>query len=179
MCLALAWLLWPRPVWAIPAPLELEDRPQPFSAQRATSEADEDRVQALALFAAGRTFEQRQEYDRALQYFERAYRYDPAATASADAVVLLALHQRQLAVAARYALKTIDVGELGTQVPLRLAEYLTENGDYEHALTLYEKVVAARAGAQPDGDELPCAWRSAGWITCWGGTPRPPSSSHC
>jgi tetratricopeptide (TPR) repeat protein len=147
-------LLWPGPVWAIPAPLELEDRPQPFSAQRATSEADEDRVQALALFAAGRTFEQRQEYDRALQYFERAYRYDPTATAAADAVVLLALHQRQLAVAARYAIKTIDVVELGTQVPLRLAEYLTENGDYEHAVTLYEKVIAARTGGQPDGDEL-------------------------
>ena len=74
--LRLAWLLgvvfWVRAAWPLPVPLELEDRPKPLTASRARTEADLDRIEAMALFAAGRTYEQRQEFSKALRYYERA-----------------------------------------------------------------------------------------------------------
>ena len=137
-------------VHASPAPLQVEDRPQPLQAKHARNEAEQDRVHALALFATGRTLEQREQYADALRRFERACRYDPAATPAANAIVLLAMHLKQFAVAARYMDRGIDVAEVGPPVLRRLAVYLTDVGDFTRAASIYEKVLAARGHDHED-----------------------------
>ena len=66
----------------------LDDAPQPFVPNRPASEADRNHVDAVAMFAAGRADEERQEYDVALRMYQRAFRLAPAARDIAQAVVL-------------------------------------------------------------------------------------------
>jgi tetratricopeptide (TPR) repeat protein len=144
LLLAAAW------AQASPAPLQIEDQLQPLDAKHARNEAEKDRVHALALYATGRTLEQREQYGEALRMFERACRYDSAATPATDAVVLLAMHLKQFAVAARYLDRGIDVEEVGPPNLRRLAVYLTDNGDFVRAAAIYEKILAARGSDRED-----------------------------
>jgi tetratricopeptide (TPR) repeat protein len=145
--------LWAGAAHALPAPLSTEDRPQPLVAKQPRSEGEEDRVEALARFATGRTLEQREEFDKALRNFERAARYDPTAVSVRNEIVLLATSQRQLDVAARYALLGVDADEVGLVLP-QLAAYLTDRGDYAHARTLYEGLLAARVPGKEDRTDV-------------------------
>jgi tetratricopeptide (TPR) repeat protein len=151
-CVALA--LMARAACALPAPLELEDRPQPLAAQRPRTEADEDRVEALALFAAGRTWEQRQMFDKALRCYERAQRRDPAAGSILEALVLLAEQLNQDPVAVRYALRAGDAENVRPLLLLRLGVDLARAGRIPQAIAMYEKYLAARLGAKPDADDV-------------------------
>ena len=137
-----------------PAALEVDERPQPLVPKQARSEGDQDKIEALALFAAARTLEQREEFDKALRCYQRALRCDPKAATVVEAIVLLAVRQKQYAVAARYALKAKDVDEVRPLMLRKLGVYLTETGDFRQAVAIYEKVLAARAGAQEDGTDV-------------------------
>jgi len=125
---------------ATPLSSEFDDLPAPF-AGTARSEAEVDRIEALARFAAGRTFQQRGAYALAVQQYARADRLDPAATAARSNLVVAAVQGKQLAVAARYALKGIDPQEVGDVVLDRVAFYLAQQGDLAHAIEFYEKAV--------------------------------------
>jgi tetratricopeptide (TPR) repeat protein len=156
--LRLAWLLgvvfWARAAWPLPVPLELEDRPKPLAARRARTEADLDRVEAMALFAAGRTYEQRQEFSKALRYYERAQRCDPAASSILEALIPLAVQLKQYPVAVRYAMRAGQAENLRPLLLRRLGVYLTELGQIPQAVAMYEKALAARVGAKPDAADV-------------------------
>jgi tetratricopeptide (TPR) repeat protein len=143
-----------RAACALPAPLELEDRPKPLVAQRPRTEADEDRLEALALFAAGRTYEQREMFDKALRYYERAQRRDPAAGDILEALIPLAVQLNQYPVAVRYALRAGEAENLRPFLLRRLGVYLTKAGRIPQAIAMYEKVLAARIGAKPDAADV-------------------------
>ena len=57
----------------------LDDVAEPFVPAHPRSGREEDRVRALALFAAARVAEQKQDYPLALRNYERALRFDPDA----------------------------------------------------------------------------------------------------
>ena len=117
--------------------------PAPFVAGKARNEAESDRIEALAHFAAGRTFQQRGDYAQAMRHYARADRLDPAATTARSNLVVAAVQEKQIPLAARYALKGIDPQEVGDAVLGRLAIYLTEQGDLAHAIEFYEKAMDA------------------------------------
>ena len=140
---------------ATPALFDFDDLPGPFVASKARSEAQIDRIEALAHFAAGRSLQQRGELAQAIRHYARADRLDPAATTARSNLVVAAVQERQVPLALRYALKGIDPHEAGDAVLGRLAIYLTEQGDLEHAIEFYEKALAA---AQPKGGSAQGAW---------------------
>jgi tetratricopeptide (TPR) repeat protein len=150
-----------RTAWPLPAPLELEDRPKPLTASRARTEADQDRLEALALFATGRTYEQRQELDKALRYYERAQRCDPAASSILEALIPLAVQLGKEPVAVRYAMRASQAENLRPLLLRRLGKYLEDLGQIPQAVTMYEKALAARLGAKPDAADV-VIWRELG-----------------
>ncbi len=60
----------------------LDDPVEPFVPLRPRSGRQEDHIRALALFAAGRVAEQKQDYETALRNYQRAFRFDPTAVAA-------------------------------------------------------------------------------------------------
>ena len=62
-------------------PLQLVDPLEPFVPLRPRTGREEDHVRALALFAAGRVAEQKQDYELALRNYQRAFRFDSGALA--------------------------------------------------------------------------------------------------
>ncbi len=50
-----------------------ENPPEPLAPRKARSEAEEDRITALALFSAGRGLEQRDQLPQALRHYERRF----------------------------------------------------------------------------------------------------------
>ena len=91
-----------------PVRREFDDLPAPFIAGKARNEAEIDRIEALAHFAAGRTFQQRGDFAQAMRHYARADRLDPAATTARSNLVVAAVQEKQFPLAARYALKGID-----------------------------------------------------------------------
>ena len=127
---------------ATPATSDFDDLPVPFVAGKARNEAQIDRIEALAHFAAGRTFQQRGDFDQAVRQYARADRLDPAASTARSNLVVAAVQERQLPVAARYALKGIDPDEVGDRILDLLADYLNDLGDLAHAIAFYERSLA-------------------------------------
>jgi len=118
------------------------------------SEAEQDRVEALAMFSAARIRENRQDYAGALRLYQRALRCDPQSATIARAIVPLAVRLARHAEVVRYALKVVEIQEADPQLLKRLAVYMTEIGDYPKALALYEKSAAARKEAKPAADDV-------------------------
>jgi tetratricopeptide (TPR) repeat protein len=145
---------------ATPVASQFDDLPAPFVPGKTRNEAEIDRIEALARFAAGRTSQQRGDFAQAVRQFARADRLDPAATTARSNLVVAAVQAKQIPLAARYALKGIDPQEVGDAILGRLAIYLTEQGDLAHAIEFYEKSLAA---AHPKGDsaEIAAAGASA------------------
>ena len=131
-----------------------EDIPAPFGALYPRSESDRDRLEALSLFAAGRGLEQRGEYVKALQHYERASQFDPRSSAIVRAILPVAIRlargaEARNAEAVRYAAKLTDFEESDIPVLLELRDYLVGEEDWSTAITLYEKAVASRRNAKP------------------------------
>ena len=141
MLTAAALVLTAGMLLATPVVSEFDDLPAPFVAGKARKEAEIDRIEALARFAAARTFQQRGDFALAVQQYARADRLDPAATTARSNLVVAAVEGKQFPLAARYALKGIDPQEVGDAVLGRLAIYLTQQGDLPHAIEFYEKAV--------------------------------------
>ena len=123
--------------------LELEDPAEPLVERQPRGEAENDRIEALALFSAGRAHQQREEYAKALRYYQRALRCDPQAVSLARLIIPLAFRLDQRAVAVRYALKTVEMEEADPLLLRNLGVFLSKQGDWAGAATLYEKALAA------------------------------------
>jgi tetratricopeptide (TPR) repeat protein len=132
---------------AAPRSDEFDDAAEPFVAAHQRSSRAEDRVKALALFAAGRVAEQKQEYPSALRCYERAFRFDPLAVPALREIVPLAFNLDRQAEAIRYALIMAERDPTDVVLLRRLAIHLTEEGDTDRALKLYEKALAVHAAS--------------------------------
>ena len=133
----------PKPLAVGPHPLILEDIPQPMTARRPRTEAEREHLEALALFAAGRTHERREQYVEALRCYQRALRYDPQSAEVDWAIVRVAFRLKRYAEAARYALLPIELKDAEPLLLRRLAVYLSEENDWGRGVALYEKALAA------------------------------------
>jgi tetratricopeptide (TPR) repeat protein len=143
--------------------LELDDPVEPLVSTRNRSGRDEDRIRALALFAAGRVAEQKQDYPRALRNYQRAYRLDPEAVPVLREIVPLAFNLDRQAEAVRYALIMAEREPADPILLARLASYLTEEGDTARALKLCEKALAAyeQTKAKPSAPQV-ALWMELG-----------------
>lgn len=128
---------------------DLDDPVLPLQPKTKRTETEEDRLQALALFAEGRTLEQRNDMADALRKYERAFRYDPEGVAILRELIPLAFNLNRNSEAVRYASKfaTLETGD--PNMLRRLGVVLTEQGEWKQALALYEKV----AKAEPADDK--------------------------
>ncbi len=125
--------------------IELTDPIEPLVPLKQRTGREEDRIRALALFAAGRVAEQQQKYPEALRYYERAYRFDPAATPAIREIVPLAFSLDRQSEAVRYALILAERESDDPVLLRRLAIYLTGQGDTDRAMALYEKALKLQA----------------------------------
>jgi tetratricopeptide (TPR) repeat protein len=139
----------PKPI--APAATVLDDVPLPL-VQQPRSEAEQDRVDALAMFAAGRMHERRGEDREALRRFERAFLYDPQATAIARAIVPVAVRLNRHAEAARYALKAADNEDTDPAILRRLAMHLTQEHQWKGAGQLFQRAFGAQTGKESAAD---------------------------
>ena len=132
------------PASPVPAPLILDDAPQPLTPPQPRTEAQRDHLEAIALFAAGRMHQRREEYADALRCYQRALRYDPQSSTIARAILPAAIRLKRYSEAVRYALKVVELEQSDPLLLRRLGVYLTEEGDWARAVALYEKALAAR-----------------------------------
>jgi tetratricopeptide (TPR) repeat protein len=137
-----------RPVDAAQS-VELSDPIEPLTPLRPRTSREVDRVRALALFAAGRVAEQQQKYPQALRSYQRAFRFDPQSTAALKEIVPLAFSLDRQSEAVRYALILAEREPNDPVLLRRLAIYLTEEGNTERAMALYEKALALQAADKP------------------------------
>jgi len=135
-------------------PLFLEDQPALLQPEHPRTEADRDRVEAISMFAAGRMLQRQQKNAEALRLYQRALRCDPGAATVARAIVPLAFRLQRHAVAVRYALKAAELDQPDPLLLRRLGGYLTAHGDWTRAVELYEKALAARAGADETAADI-------------------------
>ncbi len=132
-----------------------DDPVEPLVPLKPRTHEEQDHVQALALFAAARVAEQKQNYVEALRNYQRAFRFDPDALAALREIVPLAFNLDREAVGVRYALLMAERDPTDANLLRRLAMYLTENGDTVRALRLYEKALAIQDKAgKPSADSV-------------------------
>ncbi len=134
--------------------LQLHPFPEPFVPARPPTAAERRRVEALALFATARAAQQQEQYEPALRLYQRALRCDPHAAPIARAIVPLAIQLNRPAVAVRYAMRAVELEEADPVLLRRLAEYMTEQGDWEQAVRLYERALAAREGRRETATDI-------------------------
>ncbi len=124
-----------------PGPLVLDDQPQPLVPRKISGPEDRDRLEALAMFSAARMLENRDKEAEALRLYQRALRYDPQAATIARHVVLLAYRMKRHAEAVRYALKLIDLDKPDPLLLNQLAIHLTDQGEWDRAIEIYESAL--------------------------------------
>lgn len=137
------------PLGADVPPTQLDDRPEAFMPQTPRSPAEQDRLDAMALFATGRTHERRQELDDALRCYQRALRLDRQAATIARQVVRVAVRLKRSALAVRYAAIAAELDSTTDEALPKLAAYLAGEGQIERAVGLLEKAMASQDGAEP------------------------------
>lgn len=132
----------------------LEDVPEVFRPRQPATELQTDRVEAEALYAAGRMLERRQDYAAALARYERALRRDPAATEVLTSILQLAFRLNRTAEADRYAAKLADVPDGDVFLLSRVGLRLAEQGQWEAAAKVYEQVLASRSDEKPSATDF-------------------------
>lgn len=143
--------------------LQLDDVPELLVPVRPRTSREEDHVRALALFAAARVAEQKQDYETALRNYQRTFRFDPSAVAALREIVPLAFNLGWQEEGVRYALLLAERDPTDAGLLRRLALYLTEDGESERALRLYEKALELRreAGEEPSAETV-AMWMEMG-----------------
>jgi tetratricopeptide (TPR) repeat protein len=132
-----------------PGLLSLDALLQPPPPEPRRTEAEADRVEALARFCAGRALERHDQYARALRHYQRALRYDPESEAVAEAAVRLAVELDRLDEAIRLAQRVQDADVLDAVLWMKLGVHLRKKGDWDQAAAMYENALAVRADAKP------------------------------
>ena len=141
------------PTSPAPGPLILDDIPRPMAQQEPRSEAERDHLEAIARFAAGTMHQRREEYSDALRCYQRALRCDPTSATIARAVISMAFRLKRYSLAV-YALKAVEAEDADPMQLCRLGAFLTEDGDWAEALTLYEKALAARSAGKDTAADI-------------------------
>jgi tetratricopeptide (TPR) repeat protein len=131
---------------ALETPTGTEALPEPFVPRRLRDEMVEDQMHASALFTEGRLMFRREQFEQALQRYERAYRYADGPTTILDEIIPLAFSLGRMDEAARYGRRAKAPSHIDPFVWRRLALHLTEKEDYAEALRLYG--FAARPSAE-------------------------------
>ncbi len=137
-----------------PRALVLDDKPELLKPLKPRSEAEQERLEALSLFSAARMLEEQERYAEALRLYQRALRHDPTAVTVARAIVPLAVRLERHAEAVRYALKVVEMADTDPMVLRRLGIYLTERGEWNQAVAMYEKAIAVRKKAKQTPADL-------------------------
>jgi tetratricopeptide (TPR) repeat protein len=130
-----------------PAKIEAKRRPTvideplvPLAPKTPRTTADQDRIEALSLFAAGRLHEQRQEFNEAFKLYHKALRYNPDNVTILRQVYQLALNLERVEEGIRFALKLVQLDPTDQVLIRRLGAHLTDRRDYAGALKLYERL---------------------------------------
>jgi tetratricopeptide (TPR) repeat protein len=116
-----------------------DDAPEPFVPLRPKTEADRNRIEALSLFAAGRTEEQRGNYAAALRLYERALQHDARSLPILKQVIEVARGLNRKSEYMRYALLAVELDPGDLHMLTELTRRLMEQNDFENALRLYER----------------------------------------
>lgn len=119
---------------------DFEDPLTPFVPKVGRTTEEDDRLEALALFASGRALEQKQDLAGALRRYQRAARLDPEALPVYQAIVQLAFGMGRTSEGVRYALKAAEIAPGDPEMMQRLAAHLASQGDTKGAIKLYEQV---------------------------------------
>ena len=160
MTLPFAWLALVGLPFAAPclaAPLEIDEPLQRLEERQLPPELLRDRLQAAALFSAGRVFEQRGDSTAALRKYQRAYRYDESPSLLRE-VLRLSAETERVEEAARYALLSSATAPLDANTLRPLALLLTQQGDWARALALYETMLASPSNTTPTATEAPLSF---------------------
>jgi len=129
-------------------PLQLEEPPAVIEPLRPRTEADWDRIEALARFSAGRALEREGKLNEALRQYQRAWRYDGSATA-AQAAVRLALSLRRPGEAARIVLGSSSVEAFTATQLMEVGVYLFRKGQWQEASNVLERLLQRRKDTKP------------------------------
>jgi tetratricopeptide (TPR) repeat protein len=151
-CLMLAAAIAPgfaRPLDDPAMPALLDDPLVPLTPKRPRSEAEQDRIHALALYAHGRVLLQREDFAAALRRYERAWRYDPDTVSILTEIVPLAFKLGHNEEAARYAVIAAESDPEDPEFLERLGRHLAEQREWIRALKFYENAQQLRAGEPP------------------------------
>jgi tetratricopeptide (TPR) repeat protein len=135
-------------------PLVLDDVLEAPKPQRSRTESEEDRLEALARFSAARMLERQGEDDSALRHYQRALRYDPDSNSVAAALISLAMRLKRPAEAARSALLATRLEGVEPMQLRELGVQLRREGNWEGAVRMYEKALAAREGNEPSAADV-------------------------
>ena len=152
-----------------------EDRPEPLVTKHTRTEAEEDRLEAAAKFAAGRALEQREQFTSALRLYQRAFRLDPQATTILRSIVPLAYSLNRRIEALRYAVKLAEQDDSDPMLMRRIGQFLAETGEVKRGAKLLERALAIEE-AEPSQPWPKRRFASSwdGCTFCWSGMPTPP-----
>lgn len=124
---------------APPGASDLEEPAAPFAPKVPRSEADEERLEALAMFGAGRAHEQHGELAQALRLYQRAFRRDPSSPLVLRGVVDLAQRLGRNSEAERYATRGAALAPDDPQWLAKLAELQLQEGNPSGAAVSYDR----------------------------------------
>ena len=139
---------------ALSQPFLLDDTLETFVPRRPRSATDEEQIEALSLFSAGRMLQWKGEEAKALRLYQRALWYDPTTDVVAELVVSVALGLNRPAEAARYALRADRLKGIDPLHLRQLGVHLSVHGDWQGAVELYEKALSLRKEAQPSAADI-------------------------
>ncbi|HEY2761783.1 MAG TPA: hypothetical protein VGI75_13600, partial [Pirellulales bacterium] len=137
-----------------PGTQPLDDSLQSLSAKNGRSEADEDRLDSIAHFSAGRMFQQRQQAKLALREYERALRYDAAAGPVLKELVPLAFTANRTDEGLRYLIKYSDQSSADPEILQQAAELSAESGDWKGAIKLDQRVLEQIKNDKPSTQQV-------------------------
>ncbi len=133
---------------------DLDNPLEPLAAQKPRTEDEDDRLNALALFATARTLEQRHDLQPALRRYQRALRYDPQSLPALRELVHAGVQPqpaRRRPDLCRQIRRTKP--HRSRSAPL-LGGYLAESGDWKGAIKLYEQVEQSLPNKKPSPEHV-------------------------
>jgi tetratricopeptide (TPR) repeat protein len=133
---------------------DLDNPLEPLAAQKPRTEDEEDRLNALALFATARTLEQRHDLQPALRRYQRALRYDPQSLPALRELVTLAFSLNRPDEGLIYAAKFAEQNPIDPDLLRYSAAYLAESGDWKGAIKLYEQVEQSLPNKKPSPEQV-------------------------
>ena len=117
---------------------DLDDRPETLVPVHPETEADRSKIEALSLFAAGRTEEQRGHFATALRLYERALQHDRQSLPILRQIIDVRMLNRKSEYM-RYVLIAVELDPANLRLVFDLADQLQEQNDFDNALEPYSR----------------------------------------